>query len=223
MRIDCPNCAAVYEIPDRLLQAGPRTLRCAACARTWTASVEGAASATPPAGEGPRPVAARPSAGTLVDPVPPMPPGMRGVPFPDLGPALSSPPDTPAEEIARTIARTNDEEDFERFISRLQTPGPDAEAEVREPAAPEEAKPDTAAEEIDEFAEDEAATAARIRAVAEATEERPSRALAAAWIGTALIFGGLIGAFALFPADVVSHWPAAARLYELVGMTVGAS
>jgi hypothetical protein len=48
-------------------------------------------------------------------------------------------------------------------------------------------------------------------------------ALAAAWIGTLLVFGGLLGALALFPADVVSHWPAAARLYELVGMTVGAS
>ena len=33
----------------------------------------------------------------------------------------------------------------------------------------------------------------------------------------------VILALALFPQGVVAHWPAAARLYEAVGITVGAS
>ena len=28
MRIDCPACAAVYEVPDTILTSGPRALRC---------------------------------------------------------------------------------------------------------------------------------------------------------------------------------------------------
>ena len=34
MRADCPNCEAVYDIPDRLLVAG-RKVRCARCGQDW--------------------------------------------------------------------------------------------------------------------------------------------------------------------------------------------
>ncbi len=34
MRIVCPTCSAVYEVPDALLSDGKRT-RCARCAREW--------------------------------------------------------------------------------------------------------------------------------------------------------------------------------------------
>lgn len=36
MRIACPNCAAEYEVPESLLAAGPRLLRCARCAHQFT-------------------------------------------------------------------------------------------------------------------------------------------------------------------------------------------
>ena len=34
MRIDCPSCAASYEVSDHLL-AGRKTVRCARCGRDW--------------------------------------------------------------------------------------------------------------------------------------------------------------------------------------------
>jgi predicted Zn finger-like uncharacterized protein len=34
MRIDCPDCAAAYEVPDRLL-TGRKTVRCARCGTEW--------------------------------------------------------------------------------------------------------------------------------------------------------------------------------------------
>lgn len=35
MRIVCPACAATYEVPDALLAAGPRQVRCAKCGHEW--------------------------------------------------------------------------------------------------------------------------------------------------------------------------------------------
>jgi predicted Zn finger-like uncharacterized protein len=37
MRLACPNCQATYDIPDALLGAGGRRLRCARCAADWVA------------------------------------------------------------------------------------------------------------------------------------------------------------------------------------------
>ncbi len=39
MRIDCPSCAAAYEVPDSLLAAG-RTVRCARCGKDWVPVAE---------------------------------------------------------------------------------------------------------------------------------------------------------------------------------------
>ncbi len=35
MRIVCPDCFAAYEVPDSLLGAGQRALRCVRCGREW--------------------------------------------------------------------------------------------------------------------------------------------------------------------------------------------
>jgi len=35
MRVLCPSCAAVYEVPEPLLGAGSRTLRCGRCGTEW--------------------------------------------------------------------------------------------------------------------------------------------------------------------------------------------
>jgi predicted Zn finger-like uncharacterized protein len=36
MRINCPSCKAGYEVPDALLGAAARRVRCARCAHEWT-------------------------------------------------------------------------------------------------------------------------------------------------------------------------------------------
>lgn len=35
MRVECPGCAALYEIPDHFLDGGARKLRCARCGHEW--------------------------------------------------------------------------------------------------------------------------------------------------------------------------------------------
>ncbi len=39
MQVTCPTCSASYEVPDRLLSAGGRRLRCARCAGEFRASL----------------------------------------------------------------------------------------------------------------------------------------------------------------------------------------
>ncbi len=36
MRVVCPSCAAVYDVPEPMLGARARTLRCGRCATEWT-------------------------------------------------------------------------------------------------------------------------------------------------------------------------------------------
>ena len=36
MRIVCPSCQAAYEVPDAILAAGPKLVRCARCGTEWT-------------------------------------------------------------------------------------------------------------------------------------------------------------------------------------------
>jgi len=80
MRIVCPSCSAVYEVPDALLVAGKRT-RCARCAREWepqTATLP----AVPPAP--PEPVGGPPP--------PPLPAPVSPVPPPAAAPRAVRPP-----------------------------------------------------------------------------------------------------------------------------------
>ena len=37
MRITCPTCDAAYEVPDKMMGAAPRRLRCAKCHEEWLA------------------------------------------------------------------------------------------------------------------------------------------------------------------------------------------
>jgi predicted Zn finger-like uncharacterized protein len=53
MRIACPSCAALYEVPERLLAERPRPVRCARCGHVWTP--EPAVAAEAPAPETPPP------------------------------------------------------------------------------------------------------------------------------------------------------------------------
>jgi predicted Zn finger-like uncharacterized protein len=46
MRIVCPSCDATYDVPDAMLAAGPRAVKCARCGKEWTASAARAAAPT---------------------------------------------------------------------------------------------------------------------------------------------------------------------------------
>ena len=82
MRIACPNCHAEYEVPDAMLAAGARQLRCARCGHGFAAALPRSAPAVPPLPTPPQagPVAAAPEPG-------------QPAPTPALAP-LSDPPAT---------------------------------------------------------------------------------------------------------------------------------
>jgi len=93
MRIICPSCKAAYEVPDALLGAGARRLRCARCAHEWTPELPAAAPAAPPPPPAPpRPVVQEEQR----PPPPPRPEPVRPLPVPrvDSGPppSLRGPP-----------------------------------------------------------------------------------------------------------------------------------
>ncbi|MBW6397983.1 zinc-ribbon domain-containing protein [Roseomonas sp. HJA6] len=72
MRIDCPACAATYEVPDRLLAGPARTLRCSRCGADF-ALPRVAAPAPPPVAEPPpaAPPVPEPQVATEPPPAPP--------------------------------------------------------------------------------------------------------------------------------------------------------
>jgi predicted Zn finger-like uncharacterized protein len=81
MRIACPGCAAEYEVPDALLAAGPRMLRCARCGQAFEAGLPQPATAPLPEPEPPPPIeppAAEPSRPDAVVEEEDRPPPSRG-------------------------------------------------------------------------------------------------------------------------------------------------
>jgi predicted Zn finger-like uncharacterized protein len=90
MRIACPSCGAEYEVPDRLLAGGGRSLRCSRCGADFALPGAAAPPAPPPAPEpapSPEPVAAPVAA----------PPQVAAAPRPDVVPptAPAVPPRAP--------------------------------------------------------------------------------------------------------------------------------
>jgi predicted Zn finger-like uncharacterized protein len=62
MRIACPSCDAVYDVPDAMLAAAPRAVRCARCGTEWTPErLADPAPAVQPPPAGPRPPQAEPA------------------------------------------------------------------------------------------------------------------------------------------------------------------
>jgi len=96
MRIACPNCSAEYDVPESLLAAGPRLLRCARCAHQFEAALPRAE--TPPTQhEAP---AARPEAPHPAGPAPATPPDQPQAPPPAPPPDDLAPPDLAADNAA---------------------------------------------------------------------------------------------------------------------------
>ncbi|MCC6304969.1 MAG: zinc-ribbon domain-containing protein [Rhodobacteraceae bacterium] len=124
MRLTCPNCAAQYEVDDRLIPAGGRDVQCSACGHAWffvpedregeliappprAAGVAGAAGSPQPApAAGPREAAPGPARAPA--PVPAPPPPAAGGPAapaearrPGLDPAVAEVLRAEAEREAR--------------------------------------------------------------------------------------------------------------------------
>lgn len=53
MRLTCPNCGAIYEVPDNVIPEDGRDVQCSNCAHTW---FQGPATPADPAEEAPAPV-----------------------------------------------------------------------------------------------------------------------------------------------------------------------
>ena len=86
MRIVCPTCDAIYEVPDRLLAGGKRT-RCARCAREWVPEPAAGPTAETPAASAPEPplVIPPPPVRPIAPPAPPVPrPEVRPAARPEL-------------------------------------------------------------------------------------------------------------------------------------------
>jgi predicted Zn finger-like uncharacterized protein len=76
MRVECPSCRAAYEVPERLLGAKARALRCARCGTVFEAAAPVAEEERPP---------------------PPPPEPVRAAP-PPPAPRAAPAPEPPAEE-----------------------------------------------------------------------------------------------------------------------------
>lgn len=189
MRIECPSCTAVYELPDHLLAHGSRVLRCAACGKTWSVLGDGTARAAEPAAK-PGNAADKTFADLMTTVVAAAAEETRPRPL------VAEPAPQPEIVMATQVAESPAAD------TATQEPEPEAEAE----AVPEEVPP-----------------AHVVAAAAAAAPPRPSFALMVAWLATLGGIGSLVVMFAFFPQGVVARWPAAARIYEAVGITIGAS
>jgi predicted Zn finger-like uncharacterized protein len=93
MRVACPNCAAEYDVPESLLAAGPKLLRCARCGHRFQAGA--AAGVAPPAAPAASPAVTPP-------PAPPAPPPEPLPPPPPIRPPAEAPPPRPAPVATQT-------------------------------------------------------------------------------------------------------------------------
>jgi predicted Zn finger-like uncharacterized protein len=95
MRITCPSCSAAYEVPDTLLGAAPRRVRCARCGHEWLPTPQSAIDAPVQTPVAPKPMLA---------PAPPSPPPLVAEPS-----ARPAPPSRLAPDFERLPATDEDE------------------------------------------------------------------------------------------------------------------
>jgi len=193
MRIECPSCAAIYDLPERLLSGGSRVLRCAACGKTWSVNPS-APQDSPPADDAP--------------------------PAEDATPVVQAPPPKSSDHnfaalMEAVVAANRDDE--------AEEPKADTAATLEHEPDPHAAHAELVKAATVEPDATPGIPPAVIVARPSAAPMRPSFGLIMAWVATLGGLGALILALALFPQGVVAHWPAAARLYEAVGITFGAS
>lgn len=113
MRLVCPNCAAQYNVDDRVIPPGGRDVQCSNCGQTWFQT--GAErprvrpAGTPPAAEPPAAAPPEmPAATPAQAPAPPAAPAAAAVP----APAPEAPPPEPPAA-TRALPVLEDDEDWE--------------------------------------------------------------------------------------------------------------
>lgn len=109
MHIVCPACSAAYDVPDTLVGAAPRRMRCARCGRVFSPEAKPGEAETPIAAP-PRPAATAPPEPVAVEPVAAPEPERIAAPVPvrvdalraetEAGPSGLQLPDAP-NEVAR--------------------------------------------------------------------------------------------------------------------------
>ena len=87
MRITCPNCHTAYDVPDHLLAASSRPLRCSVCGNSWVRAQPAPILATPTPATAPAPVRAT-------------------KPVPSPAPVPESPPEPAPAPVAEAVAET---------------------------------------------------------------------------------------------------------------------
>ena len=121
MRIACPSCSAAYEVPDALLAAGPRLLRCARCGAQFTAT-----GTAPPA----------PAEVPPAPPEPPPAPAPAAAAAPAPEPPGEAPPEPPPEPpLAETVTLARDRPPPTRGPTRHSPIDAPPTAESEEPPA----------------------------------------------------------------------------------------
>jgi predicted Zn finger-like uncharacterized protein len=192
MRIVCPSCQAIYDVPDALLAADqarrPIKLRCARCATEWAPELP---QAELPRAEPPR---AEPPTGTPPAPEPTPAPGPTPSAFADAiaQAATPRPPDPPAPAPpppARPQAAPRP------LVVERTPPPPAGETLVAEHLASGRPRPDPPAR-----------------------SPRDSATLLFAWCLSLGVLAALLIAAYLHRAEVIAFWPPAARAYDLLGL-----
>jgi predicted Zn finger-like uncharacterized protein len=202
MKIVCPSCDAIYEVPEKVVTSR-RKMRCARCAKDWvpadTMPATGAAEAAPLPGLVPdmAPVRAPASAfGRAVPPPPdqiaPPPPGEPAPAQSGTGYVLVDPvpePDAPDLDAAREPRR--DDEPYQLAL-----------------------RPET---HVNVFPDRDMA-AVFGSASAFAARPAPKGQPILAWVLSVLILLAFIGGVVVFRGPVMKVWPPSERLYAALGL-----
>lgn len=219
MRIDCPACDAVYEVPDSILTSGPRALRCAGCGKTWVPDFAAPAKAkeAPP----PEPRHGAFSSFTAAAPPEPQPerqPARQPEPQPE--PAPEPQPQRASEDrdlIAMLAARADTNRGLPAGVGHSSRDGyQDAPPRFTRTQKAPPARQFIRTEAAPQPADMPAAIAASAKAAPAAP--RPSLALIVAWLATLGSVGAVLVTFMVFPQMVMESWPAATRLYQVIGL-----
>ncbi len=236
MRIVCPACSAQYEIPDQAIPASGTDVCCAACKGVWFVAAAPVQETTAPPAVEPLPPE---------EPVAEFEPVIEDAPVVQDDPVIEAPAEDPRP--TENIAEPEDLPEQPTLAEAEPEPEPEPAPEPERHTAPEpEPVPEPIPDEVIEdvvvqpeperhtaaeattFAATMAATAASTATVtpplAQVSPERiappppkSGRGVTIAWIVSILLLVCAIAAFVMFRDDIISAWPASARLYAWLG------
>ncbi len=192
MRIVCPACDAVYEVPDSLLGAEARALRCARCGHEWVPRAEAVAGG----------------------PLPDVP--IHDAPLPD-----APPPDVPLRRpVPASLAERAAERVAERDAASLDNGVPrELPPPARRPPLsrlPEARVPESRVPTAPPAPSESSLT------IFPPLVGRPERsrgsAAALGWVASVLVLAAILAAAYVWRAEVQAAWPPSQRAYAAIGL-----